>query len=137
MQSILAAEVGKLADWGWKVESQTESTAALETRGPFRWWFFAIMVLLFPLFGGLLYVVFWAIASRLNLFVRVGDGGLVYSGDAWYVDRQAAEAEASRQLAIQIKTQGFWKAVGPSIAMTIVGVAAWVLLFWAIFALLD
>ena len=115
MQTALASQVGQLTDWGWSVHSHTEDTAALETRGPFNWVFFALLVLLFPFIGGLLYVAFWLITSRLNVFLRVENGEVVTSGDTWYVQRQAAQAAATRQMAQDIKDQGFLKAMGPSI----------------------
>ena len=115
MQGALAAEVGRLADCGWHVEANTETTAASETGGPFNWLIFALLILIFPFFGGVLYIAVWWIASRIHVFLRVQDGTVVSSGDTWYVEEQAAEAEASRRLAIEIKKQGFWKTMGLSI----------------------
>jgi hypothetical protein len=137
MQTALAAEVGRLVDWGWHVESHTDTTASLETRGPFNWLIFALLILLFPFVGGLLYVAFWLIVSRANVFLRVEDGAIIPSGDTWFVDMQAAEAQASRRLAVQIKTQGFWKTMGPSIVSVVAGIALWILLVWALVQLLD
>lgn len=138
MQAALAGEVGRLVDWGWNVESHTDTTASLETRGPFNWLIFAILILFFPFVGGLLYLAYWLVASRVNVFLRADDnGGVVTSGDAWFVQAQAAQEEASRETAIAIKTQGFWKTMGPSIVSVIIGLALWILLIWALLEVLD
>lgn len=137
MHAALASETGRLVDWGWDVKSNTDTTAFLETRGPFNWLLFAVLVLLFPFIGGLLYIVFWLIASRVHLFLRMDGDRVVPSGDVWYVEGQAAQAEASRQMAADIKQRGFWKAMGPSIVSVIIGIALWILLIWALFKLLD
>jgi hypothetical protein len=138
MNAALAMETSRLVDWGWDVKSQTDTTAFLETRGPFNWLFFAILILLFPFIGGLLYIAFWLIVSRVDVFLTVNDGGTVAaSGDTWFVERQAAHAEASKRLAADIKQQGFWKVMGPSIISVIIGLVLWFLLIWALIELFD
>ena len=38
MTEALSVRLGELADMGWSVKFESETTAALETRAPFNWW---------------------------------------------------------------------------------------------------
>jgi len=60
METILSQRVGQLVTNGWEPATTTETTASLVGRRPFAWWLFLIVIFVFPLFGGLLYLV-WAI----------------------------------------------------------------------------
>lgn len=138
MNTTLAEEVGKLVDWGWRVQSQTDTTAALENRTSFRWLLFALVLFLFPLLGGLLYVGFWLLMSRVGVFLRLDNSGaVVTSGDVWFVESQRVQVEVAREVVRDAQTQGFWKNVGWSILSSIFAVVSWGLIIWGIVTLLD
>ena len=61
----LIRRVAELVDTGWEPQTTTDTSASLATRGPFQWWLFVFMVILFPLLGGVLYVAFWLATSRV------------------------------------------------------------------------
>src|SRR5579871_4940060 len=109
MDAALSGEVSELVHMGWRVQSQTETTAALETRSPFNWLVFALAILLFFGFGGLLYIAYWLIVSRDHLFLSSVGGKVTASGDTWLVEQQRADAAAARRLAIEIHRRGFWE----------------------------
>jgi uncharacterized protein with PQ loop repeat len=131
MRPVLAMEVEILSSMGWRVVSQTETTAALETRGPFSWWIFFFALLFFFLFGGLIYIVWWLIFDRHDLFLRVDNDQVVTSGDVWLVQRQRADLERTRQFWLEAKQKGFWSAAWPSIVAFAVGIVIWFILIWA------
>ena len=59
MDAVLSQRVHKLVADGWEPQTTTETTASLVGRRLFAWWLFLIVIFLFPLFGGLLYLIFW------------------------------------------------------------------------------
>lgn len=59
MNTLLSQRLHELVDIGWELLTMTETTSALVGRSPFAWWLFLIVIFLFPLFGGLLYLIFW------------------------------------------------------------------------------
>jgi len=128
MDAGLSPEVSRLVHFGWRVHSQTESTAALETRAPFNWLLFALAILLFFGLGGLLYVAYWLLGFRSHLFLHLENGQVVTSGDTWLVERQRADEVEARRLAVQIKQRGFWQVMWPAAVATLAMVVLWVVL---------
>lgn len=128
MDAALSSEVGELVHMGWRVHSQTETTAALETRSPFNWLVFALAILLFFGLGGLLYIAYWLIVSRDHLFLSAQNGKIVASGDTWLVEQQRADAAAAHNLAVEIHRRGFWDVMWPSIVATILMIVLWIVI---------
>ena len=128
MNPTLAAEIARLTNMGWRIVSHTDSTASLETRGPFNWLLFALSILIFFGVGGLLYVAFWLVASRAHLFIHMDGEQMVSSGDTWLVVQQEVDEELSRRRAEAIKRQGFWKVMWPSIVAMLLAMGAWIIL---------
>ncbi|WP_143001899.1 hypothetical protein [Nitrosomonas mobilis] len=118
---------------GWRPCTSTETTASLTTRGPFNWWLFIIIVILFPIVGGLFYLGFWLATSRATIYVFEKDGEIQISGDAWMVDLQMARREALIQELRQVKEQGFWKVMWPKMLLMAIMFGLWVLLIVWIF----
>ena len=52
MSEVLAARVSRLKRVGWELKSQSDTSVALEARRPFNRQLFALMFVLFPIFGG-------------------------------------------------------------------------------------
>lgn len=97
MRPALAAEVHGFVSLGWRVKSQTATTASLETREAFNWWLFYFSLLVLFGIGGLLYVISWLACSRVHLFLHAQDDGtLTMSGDTQFLARQRQELAALR-----------------------------------------
>jgi len=64
MEAVLARRVDELVECGWEPQTTTETTASLVGRRPFSWWLFLFVVIFFPLFGGILYLIFVQEARR-------------------------------------------------------------------------
>jgi len=130
MTGTLASRVGELVDLGWSLETQTDTSAALETRKPINWWLFALCIILFFGLGALLYLVFWLLTSKAQLFLSVKDGEIVASGDTWLVEEQERQREVMIARAREIKQKGFWRVMWPAVVAIIAIVAIWFVLFW-------
>ena len=68
MHAALANRVDQLVECGWEPHTTTETSAALVGRRPFNWWLFLLVVVFFPFFGGILYLIFWLSTSRATVF---------------------------------------------------------------------
>ncbi len=130
MIDVLATRVGELVDMGWNLQSQTETTAALETRGPINWLIFALSILFLFGFGALIYIVYWLTTSKARLFLTVKDGQIAESGGTWLVQQQEQNRELSIQQAQEIKERGFLKVMWPSLLAVIVVIAFWFVMIW-------
>ena len=67
MQAALARRIDDLVELGWEPSTTTETSATLHGRRPFSWWLFLFVVIFFPFFGGILYLIFWLATSRAEL----------------------------------------------------------------------
>jgi len=135
MTASLAKRIGLLTDMGWSVRSQTESTAALETRRPFNWMIFLIL-LIFALGGGaLLYVGYWLLTSRAQIFLAVEEEGITVHGDTWLLKNQEQDIARAIEAAEAIRQRGFWSVMWPSIVGSLVFVGVWFLLIWGFIAI--
>ena len=130
MDPALATEVAELTSYGWDVKTQTETTAFLETRRPFNWWILALSILLLLGFGALLYLLFWLIFARAQLFLRVEGGEVKPSGDIRLLEEHRRHADDQRRLAEEIKQKGFLKVMWPSILATVATIAIWLVIIW-------
>lgn len=135
MTAALAKRIGLLTDMGWSVRSQTESTAALETRRPFNWMIF-LLLLIFSLGGGaLLYTGYWLLTSRAQIFPAVEEEGIAVHGDTWLVQNQERDIARAIEAAEAIRQRGFWSVMWPSVVGSFVFVGVWFLLIWGFIAL--
>lgn len=128
MNTTLATEIARLTNMGWRVVSQTDTSASLEDRGPFNWLLFALSILIFFGIGGLLYVAYWLIASRAHIFIYMDGEQLMSSGDTWLVAQQELDEALSRQRTEAIKQKGFWKVMWPSIVAMLLAMVGWIIL---------
>ena len=130
MNPALSAEIGDLSSFGWKVTSQTEASASLETRGPFSWWIFLFCLLFFPLVGGWVYVLWWIVFDNHHVFLAASDGAVQVNGDVWLVEKQKADRETIIAFQKRAKEQGFWAAAGPSLVSVGLSIAIWFFIIW-------
>lgn len=128
MQARLIQRVGELVANGWEPVTTTETTASLVGRRPFAWWLFLIVIFLFPLFGGLLYLIFWLATSKATVFLYVDGDEVVVSGDKWLIALQEAEREAYVERQRQIKEKGFLRVMWPQLVVSLVLLALWIYL---------
>ena len=136
MNPALAVEVETLVNLGWSVRTQTETSASLEMRRPFNWWFFLLSLLLFVGIGAVIYVLYWLITSEADLFLRQDGGTVVMSGDTGLLSRQKAESKRTGELQRDLRKRGFWKAAGPSLAAALFSIVVWFLIIWGFVALI-
>ena len=107
MHAGLARRVDQLVECGWEPRATTETSAALVGRRPFSWWLFLLLVVFFPLFGGILYLIFYLGTSRANVFLHAEGDEVVEAGDLWLVRMQEASRDAYVAQQREIKERGF------------------------------
>ena len=128
MDAKLSQRVGELVANGWEPITTTETTASLMGRRPFAWWLFLIVIFLFPLFGGLLYLVFWLSTSRATVFLHVEGDELLVVGDEWLIELQEAQREAYVERQRQIKEKGFLRVMWPQLLASLLLIGLWIYL---------
>ncbi len=128
MEAALSQRVDELVGNGWEPVTTTETTASLAGRRPFAWWLFLIVLFLFPLFGGLLYLIFWLATSKATVFLHVENGEVVIAGDEWLIKLQEARREAYVEKQRQIKEKGFLKVMWPQLVASLGLIALWIYL---------
>lgn len=128
MEAILSQRVDELVANGWEPVTTTETTASLVGRRPFAWWLFLIVMFLFPLFGGLLYLIFWLATSKATVFLHVENDEVVMVGDEWLIKLQEAEREAFVERQRQIKEDGFLKVMWPQLVASLILIGLWIYL---------
>ena len=128
MEAKLSQRVADLVASGWEPVTTTETTASLVGRRPFAWWLFLIVLFLFPLFGGLLYLIFWLSTSKATVFLRVEGNQLLVAGDDWLIKLQEASREAYVERQRQIKEKGFLRVMWPQLVFSLVLIALWIYL---------
>ena len=128
MEEKLSQRVGELVANGWEPVTTTETTASLVGRRPFAWWLFLIVIFLFPLFGGLLYLVFWLATSKATVFLHTEGDELRIAGDEWLIRLQEAQREAYVERQQRIKEKGFLRVMWPQLVVSLVLIALWVYL---------
>lgn len=133
MTGVLAARVRELVDMGWDVKSQSETTAVLETRNPFNWLLFALLLLFF--FLAVIYLAYWFMVSRATVFLSVENGKVVESGNVVFIARQEKDRTRTIAKAQQIKERGFWRVMWPSVLAWVAMMAMWFFLIWWIISL--
>jgi hypothetical protein len=128
MHATLSQRIGELVSCGWEPVTTTETTASLVGRRPFAWWLFLIVLFLFPLFGGLLYLIFWLATSKATVFLRVEGDDLVVAGDEWLINLQEAQRESYVERQRQIKEEGFLRVMWPQLVVSLLLIALWIYL---------
>ncbi|WPL16680.1 hypothetical protein Thiowin_01647 [Thiorhodovibrio winogradskyi] len=128
MKSNLSQRVAELVANGWEPVTTTETTASLTGRRPFAWWLFLIVIFLFPLFGGLLYLIFWVATSKATVFLHVEGEDIAVAGDKWLLDLQRDQHEAYVKKQRLIKEQGFLKVMWPQLLVSFGLIALWIYL---------
>jgi hypothetical protein len=84
------------------------------------------VVVFFPLFGGLLYLIFWRLTSRATVFLHSDGDEVVTSGDLWLVGLQEARREAWVEEQRQLKERGFLAVMWPQLLAFLVFLMLWV-----------
>jgi len=128
METALGQRVHDLVECGWEPLTTTETTASLVGRRPFNWWLFLIVLFFFPLFGGILYLVFFLATSRATVFLHTESDGVVIAGDTWLIRLQESERQAYVEKQKQIKERGFLAVMWPHLAVSLVLLAGWLML---------
>jgi hypothetical protein len=128
MNPMLSQRVAELVANGWEPVTTTDTTASLTGRRPFAWWLFLIVIFLFPLFGGLLYLIFWLATSKATVFLHVDGEQVAVAGDEWLIALQEAQREAYVERQREIKEKGFLRVMWPQLLMSLVLIALWVYL---------
>lgn len=128
MENVLSQRIDRLVADGWEPVTMTETTASLVGRRPFAWWLFLIVIFVFPLFGGLLYLVFWFATSKATVFLHLDNGAVVVAGDQWLLQLQEAQREAYVEKQRLIKEKGFLRVMWPQLLVSLLLLALWVYL---------
>ena len=128
MDATLSKRVAELVAYGWEPVTTTESTASLLGRRPFAWWLFLIVLFLFPLLGGILYLVFWVATSKATVFLHLNGEELMTVGDVWLIKLQEAQREAYVERQQRIKEQGFLRVMWPQLVVSLVLLGLWIYL---------
>jgi len=126
MHTALATRVDQLVECGWEPQTTTETTASLVGRSPFNWWLFLLVVIFFPLFGGILYLIFWLATSRATVFLHQEGDEVVAAGDLWLVHAQETRREAFVEEQRRIKQRGFWAVMWPKLLVFLALLFLWV-----------
>jgi len=126
MQQALTQKIDGLVEMGWEPRTMTETTASLVSRRPFNWWLFLFVVVFFPLFGGVLYLIFWLATSRATVFLHEEGDDVAATGDIWMIRAQEADRETYIRQQQQIKKRGFLAVMWPHLLAFLVFLALWV-----------
>ncbi len=126
MQTNLARRMDELVDMGWEPQTTTETTASLVGRRPFSWWLFLLVIVFFPIFGGILYLIFWYATSRATVFLHQEGDEVVTAGDVWLVNAQEGRRDAHIRELRQIKERGFLAVMWPQLLAFLVLLFLWV-----------
>jgi hypothetical protein len=126
MQGALAKRVDELVEMGWEPETTTETTASLVDRRPFNWWLFLLVIVFFPLFGGILYLIFWLATSRAIVFLHQEGDEVVATGDLLLIRTQETHRQSYIEHQQQIKERGFLAVMWPQLIGFLVLLILWV-----------
>lgn len=133
MQTALAKRIDELVECGWEPITTTETSASLAGRRPFSWWLFLFVVIFFPVFGGVLYLIFWLATSRVTVFLHQEGEEVHAAGDLWLVRMQEARREAFIEEQKQIKERGFLAVMWPQLLAFLALLALWVYILRTVF----
>jgi hypothetical protein len=128
MHGCLTKRVEELVEMGWQPMTTTETTASLVGRRPFSWWLFLFVVVFFPAFGGVIYLIFWLATSRATIFLHQEGEEVVSAGDLWLVKLQETRREHYIIKQQAIKQRGFLAVMWPQLVVFLLMLALWVFL---------
>jgi len=126
MQTALAKRIDELVEIGWEPVTTTETSASLVGRRPFSWWLFLLVIVFFPFFGGILYLIFWLATSRATVFLHQDGDAVHAAGDLWLVQMQETQREAFLAERKQIQERGFLAVMWPKLLAFLVLLGVWV-----------
>jgi hypothetical protein len=126
MQGALAKRIDELVECGWEPHTTTETSASLIGRRPFSFWLFLFVVVFFPFFGGVLYLIFWLATSRATVFLHQEGDTVHEAGDLWLVKMQEARRAAHIAEQKQIKERGFLAVMWPNLVTFLVMLGLWI-----------
>lgn len=126
MHPGLTRRVEELVELGWQPLTTTETTASLVGRRPFSWWLFLFLILFFPAFGGILYLIFWLATSKATVFLHQEGEEVASAGDLWLVRQQEARREHYIQKQQEIKQRGFLAVMWPHLLVFLIILVLWV-----------
>ena len=104
----------------------TETSASLIGRRPFSWWLFLPVVVFFPLFGGILYLIFLLATSRATVFLHQEGSDVHIAGDTWLVQLQESQRAAVIEQRRQIRERGFLAVMWPQLLVFLLMLFLWV-----------
>src|SRR5262245_53665746 len=125
MQGALAKRIDELVAFGWEPVTTTETSASLAGRRPFSWWLFLFVIVFFPFFGGILYLIFWLATSRATVFLHQDGDAVQAAGDLWLVQLQEAQREAFLRQRKEIQERGFLAVMWPKLLVFLVLLGLW------------
>jgi hypothetical protein len=131
MEAVLSKRVHELVEYGWEPQTTTETTAALTGRRPFAWWVFLFVIFIFPLFGGILYLIFWAATSRATVFLHQEGDTIEIAGDLWLIKLHEMQSVAATEKQRQIKEKGFLSVMWPQLLASLALIGVWIYLLRA------
>ncbi|HVH20610.1 MAG TPA: PLD nuclease N-terminal domain-containing protein [Myxococcota bacterium] len=126
MQTALAKRIDELVEIGWEPVTTTETSASLVGRRPFSWWLFLLVIVFFPFFGGILYLIFWLATSRATVFLHEEANQVHIAGDTWLVSLQESQRAAMIEQRRQIRERGFLAVMWPQLLAFLVLLVLWV-----------
>ena len=71
----------------------------------------------FPIFVGILYLIFWLASSRAVVFLHQEGEEVVERGNTWLIREQEARREVLIKEQRQIREQGFWAVMWPKLVV--------------------
>ena len=84
------------------------------------------MVIFFPLFGGVFYLIFYMATSRATVFLHQDGEEVHAAGDLWLLRMQEARRDAFIAEQRQIKEQGFLAVMWPKLVTFLVMMFLWI-----------
>ena len=126
MQGALAKRIDELVEIGWEPVTTTETSASLIGRRPFSWWLFLLVIVFFPFFGGILYLIFWLATSRATVFLHQEGAEVHLAGDTWLVSAQESQRAAMIEQRRQIRERGFLSVMWPQLFAYLLLLGLWI-----------
>jgi hypothetical protein len=84
------------------------------------------MIVFFPLFGGIVYLIFWYLTSSATVFLHQEGDRVVEAGDLWLVKLQEGRRDAFIAEQRAIKEQGFLAVMWPKLLAFLAFLLVWV-----------
>ena len=85
-----------------------------------------MVIVFFPVFGGIVYLIFWFLTSSATVFLHQEDDRVVEVGDVWLVKMQEARREAFIAEQRAIKESGFLAVMWPKLVAFLLFLFLWI-----------